>query len=308
MVRGPAATVVSPRPAADSAVVVKSLDQIVLEMVENLRFEDAASLAKHLTAETELSGLRSKYQNAKDADELELALQLKKEIAAMERSLLSSAKIAELRSRASHVEEFSLAACSELPAMASYSLPAILEVARKSPVKAFALLKEGEELYEKLNAPASPTDSQYSLWNQIQQEALREICALQGALQEASGKSPAALKAFAEHVRVVKHVHALVRLFSVAMKCAFALEKFGQPSQADELRRAWRKLVVSGGWRLQAAETRVLDHGGVFNEPKCSVCWNFIAPLDSVACLVPDVASHVACANLCANRFPNQVT
>ena len=105
-----------------------------------------------------------------------------------------------------------------------------------------------------------------------------------------------------ENDTVAKHVQAIGRIVGVAMRCAFALEKFGRASRLEELSKEWRKLLASGGWRGEKGVASAKE--GVFNEPKCSVCWNFIAPLDSVACLQPDVPNHVTCANLCANRYP----
>jgi hypothetical protein len=93
-------------------------------------------------------------------------------------------------------------------------------------------------------------------------------------------------------------------MFVVGMKCGFALKNYGFEGKADELASKWRKLMSSGTWNV---ETPRVDKG-VFNEPKCCLCWNFIAPLESVACIgSPDIPSHLGCANLCSNKFAEQI-
>ena len=139
------------------------------------------------------------------------------------------------------------------------------------------------------------------------QDTLHDIASLLDTLRAASANSPAALKAFAENATVNRHVKALGRIVGVAMKCAFALEKFGAANgQHEELYKSWRKLIVSGGWRAESGAVEAKE--GVFSEPKCAVCWNFIGPLDTVACISGDVPNHLFCANLCVNRYPNKAS
>ncbi len=80
---------VEPRsaPAVSSVVpIVKkpSLSDLIGVLVENFRFDDAAAVSEHLRAQSEIDQARKSYKEAKDRDDLELALKIRNQIASLE--------------------------------------------------------------------------------------------------------------------------------------------------------------------------------------------------------------------------------
>lgn len=211
-----------------------------------------------------------------------------------------------IEERADVVLPFVLAGHEHEAALRGFSLSAVLAAARIDPQRGVALAAEGAEVLRQLAAPlAHPSSARRLLWGRVVAEASREVAALAGLA--AAARSRGVEKGFVGEGRVKAHVKALGRLVLVAMRCAWADQHFGPNEGGKESRgaseallRDWRNLLASGGW--EAPEK--IATAGVFSEPRCWACWNFIGPLDTVACPTsPDSPCHMACANLLANRF-----
>jgi hypothetical protein len=215
--------------------------------------------------------------------------------------VLSDDVVQKIEARADVVVEFPLAEYCNSPALASYSLSAILDIARRDPIKAVAMIREGEQLVQKLAAPAQASGARVTFWGRVVGEATSEMSALVRLID--SAKVRGVERGFVADSKVALHVKALARLVVVAVRCARSIEQFagGKRNSAEGLLLEWRALCALGGWSHEAVTQ---GQASVFNEPKCWVCWHFIAPLQAVACLhSQDAPCHVPCANLLANRM-----
>ncbi len=185
--------------------------------------------------------------------------------------------------------------------MSNYSIGCVLKEAHQSPVKAVSLIAEGLAIAKQLSAKLQPSSARIELWRKIIFEASKEISSLSSIV--AAARARGLDRAFVADSRVLTHVKGLGRLVFVAMRCAWALEHFaGERGGAEGLLREWKTMSALGGWPTEPVPKTPSSVS--FSEPRCWVSWNFIGPLDAVACLYSsDAPCHVACANLMANRF-----
>jgi hypothetical protein len=223
---------------------------------------------------------------------------------------LSDDAIRGIEARADTAADFALADCAHMPEMGLYSLKALQELGRRDAGAAWELLQEGQNLARNLAAAASVAASSVSasrsaMWQSVVELAARELASASAVV--ASAKARGIERMFVADPRVVGHGKALGRLLLVALRCLSARRQFDKSESVsvdeEKLLREWRNLASQTGWSSEPVPKASV---GVFSEPKCWVCWNFIGPLDTVACLhSPDCPCHVACANLMANRFPD---
>lgn len=227
--------------------------------------------------------------------------------------ILSDDAIRGIEARADTVAEFALAEFAHVPEMKIYSLKSLQELGRRDACAALEMLKEGQKLAQKLAtvsssslSSSSVTASRSGTWQSVIDLAAGELASVSATL--AAAKSRGLERAFASDSRVVTYGKALGRLVLVALRCASARRQFGKDGShamdEEKLMREWRSVAAGMGWPTEPVPRATV---GVFSEPNCWLCWNFIGPLDTVACLYSaDSPCHVACANLLANRFPEK--
>lgn len=289
----------------------ESLDVVFKRLVSSFRFDEASILKNHMKHESEFKALKSKYEDAKAKDDLDLAVELKKKIQETEKLVLSEDRLKEIR-RVSNEEawsfplkEITLDLISRDPKIGSdyakkYSVSVFLDAAERDPTKAIELLREAENEYANL-CEVKPSTSVVLAWQRIVSEVEKEISLFIAAFENASNNSSKTLKDFSQHTKVVNHFKALNRMYHVGNRCNLALSKCGVPSL--KLDEKWEHLLsLSNNSTTIQREKQNESYG---KEPKCSVCWCYINPNDKCVSMIAtkDIPCHLYCANLYLNRI-----